>query len=165
MIDDLVFIVTLLTTIGCGLVAGVFFAFSTFVVQSLARLPANEGIAAMQAINVVVVNSIFIAVFLATGVACIGLIIGALLRWHAPSAMYVLLGGALYLIGSLVVTMVFNVPLNNALADLSASSDSASQWASYLANWMLWNHVRTGASAAAMVTLILALVRNARVAH
>ena len=38
--------------LGCGLVAGIFFAFSTFVMRALGRRPAGEGIAAMQAINI-----------------------------------------------------------------------------------------------------------------
>jgi uncharacterized membrane protein len=51
MLDGLLFVLTLFAALGCGLVAGVFFAFSTFVMKALARLPAEQGIAAMQAIN------------------------------------------------------------------------------------------------------------------
>jgi len=47
-VDRLLFIVTLLAALGCGLIAGVFFAFSTFVMKALARLPTSHGIAAMQ---------------------------------------------------------------------------------------------------------------------
>jgi uncharacterized membrane protein len=42
---------TLATALGCGLVAGVFFAFSSFVMPALKRLPPAQGIAAMQSIN------------------------------------------------------------------------------------------------------------------
>ncbi|MBV9385871.1 MAG: hypothetical protein JOZ78_05520 [Chroococcidiopsidaceae cyanobacterium CP_BM_ER_R8_30] len=42
------FILKLLAAIGCGLVAGVFFAFLTFVMNALARLQPKDGIAAMQ---------------------------------------------------------------------------------------------------------------------
>ena len=45
------YVATLATTLGCGLNAGVFFAFSTFVMPALKRLPAAQGIAAMQSIN------------------------------------------------------------------------------------------------------------------
>ena len=57
--NSLISILALITALGCGTIAGVFFAFSTFVMKALARLPANEGIAAMQSINVAAVNSWF----------------------------------------------------------------------------------------------------------
>ncbi len=45
--------------LGSALVGGVFFAFSSFVMKALARVPSPEGIAAMQSINVVVINPSF----------------------------------------------------------------------------------------------------------
>ena len=50
--DQWLFALTLFAALGCGLIAGVFFAFSTFVMKALARLPSGEGMAAMQSINV-----------------------------------------------------------------------------------------------------------------
>jgi uncharacterized membrane protein len=44
---DQFFALKLFTALGCGLVAGVFFAFSTFVMNALARLQPREGIAAI----------------------------------------------------------------------------------------------------------------------
>jgi len=49
--QNLIFILTLVSALGCGLIAGVFFAFSAFVMKALARLPPAQGIAAMQSIN------------------------------------------------------------------------------------------------------------------
>ena len=53
----------LLVCVGAGLVGGVFFAFSAFVMKALAELPAAQGIQAMQRINVVVLNPLFLGVF------------------------------------------------------------------------------------------------------
>jgi len=117
--DDLLFTLTLFAALGCGLIAGVFFAFSAFVMKALARLPTGEGIAAMQSINVAVINPLFLAAFLGTATTCVFVIISSLLRWHDPGAVYLLAGGALYLIGSLLVTVVFNVPKNEALASVA----------------------------------------------
>lgn len=47
----LAYAVTLIAALGCGLVAGVFFAFSSFVMPALKRLPPAQGISAMQSIN------------------------------------------------------------------------------------------------------------------
>jgi uncharacterized membrane protein len=54
--------------------------------------------------------------------------------------------------------MVFNVPLNDALAKVEPSSaEGASLWARYLTDWTMWNHVRTSAALAATTTFIIAL--------
>ena len=88
----------------------------------------------------------------------------ALLRWGEPGAIAMLAGGVLYVLGMFVVTMVFNVPLNNALAAVDpASPEAASLWARYLTDWTLWNHVRTVASTAACALFIAAIA--ARIAR
>lgn len=86
----------------------------------------------------------FLGVFLGTAVGCVILVVSALLTWQRPGAACVLVGSALYLLGTFLVTAVFNVPRNNALAALDpASAGSARFWAEYVAGWTLWNHVRT----------------------
>jgi uncharacterized membrane protein len=152
------FTLKLLAALGCGLIAGVFFAFSSFVIIALARLQPMQGIAAMQSINLTVINPSFMAVFLGTAAACLFIAVSSVFRWHQPDATYLLLGSLLYLIGTLGVTIVFNVPLNEALARVEpGSADGASLWASYLANWTVWNHVRTAAALAAAASLTIAL--------
>jgi uncharacterized membrane protein len=129
---------TLATALGCGLVAGVFFAFSSFVMASLKRLPSAQGIAAMQSINIV------------AGWALISM-------GGAPLAL-VLIGCALYLVGAIGVTIAFNVPLNNRLEKLhSRDAGAAGFWDQYLTRWTAWNHVRTVAALAAAATLTIAL--------
>jgi|SoiMetStandDraft_2_1073263.scaffolds.fasta_scaffold23798_3 uncharacterized membrane protein len=158
IIDGLFFTFTLLAALGCGVMAGLFFAFSVSVMKALARLPSAEGIAAMQSINVAIINPVFLAVFLGTAVACLLVMIAALLRWHNPGAVYLLIGGALYLVGTFFVTLVFNVPKNNALASVApANPESASLWADYLSKWTAWNHVRAAAALAAAASLTIAL--------
>jgi uncharacterized membrane protein len=157
-VDGVLFAVTLIAALGCGLIAGVFFAFSSFVMKALARLPPAEGIAAMQSINVVVLNPVFLGAFVGTAVACVLVIVSALLRWQTPGAAYLLVGGVLYLAGTFLVTMVCNVPKNDALAAVApADPHSASLWADYLATWTAWNHVRTGTALAAAAAITLAL--------
>ncbi len=96
--------------------------------------------------------------FLGTAAACILLAVSSLLRWHQPGAAYLLLGSLLYLVGTLLVTIVFNVPLNDALATVKPdSTDGANLWVSYLANWTVWNHVRTLAALAAAASFTIAL--------
>jgi uncharacterized membrane protein len=156
--NHLLFALKLFSALGCGLIAGVFFAFSTFVMSALARLQPAQGIAAMQSINITVINPLFMAAFLGTAAACILLAVSSLLRWHQPDAAYLLIGSLLYLVGTLGVTIVFNVPLNEALAKVEpGSTDGASLWSSYLANWTVWNHIRAAAALAAAASLTIAL--------
>ena len=97
--NSLTSILTLVTALGCGTIAGVFFAFSTFVMKALARLPADDGIAAMQSINVAVVNSWFLGAFLGTAAACLLVIVAAIGQWSDSSAIFQLLGAVAYLAG------------------------------------------------------------------
>jgi uncharacterized membrane protein len=147
---------TLLAALGCGLVAGVFFAFSTFVMKALARLPARDGIAAMQSINLTVLNPWFLGVFFGTGAACVLALICVGLRWDQPGAVYLLAGGMLSLVGTLLVTILCNVPRNEALARVEPAH-GARLWAAYLTSWTAWNHFRTAASLAAAAAFSLAL--------
>ena len=144
--------------------AGVFFAFSAFVMTALARLPPAQGIAAMQSINVVVINPVFGVAFFGTAAACVLLAVSSLLAWREPGAVYVLVGSLLYLLGTIVVTMVFNVPRNDALAAVDpASAEGARLWADYVTSWTAWNHVRAAAAlvASALLTIALCLRRAA----
>ena len=71
MIDHLLFVLTLSSALGCGLMAGFFFAFSACVMNALADLPPAQGIAAMQSINVAVLNRLFYAAFFGTAAGCV----------------------------------------------------------------------------------------------
>jgi uncharacterized membrane protein len=154
-------VLILLAVLGCALIAGVFFAFSTFVMKALARLPAREGIAAMQSINVVVLNPWFLGAFLGTAAVCVLAMILALARWYDANTVYFVVGTLLYLVGTLFVTIGFNVPRNEALAAIAPSDpDSASQWTRYVASWTAWNHVRTVAALAAAVAFGIVLARG-----
>lgn len=151
---------TIVSALGSGLVAGVFFAFSTFVMGALGRLAPGQGIAAMQSINVVVINPWFFAAFFGTAVGCLVLAVFGLFNWSQPGTLYLIAGSALYLLGSILVTIAFNVPLNGALAAVEPSSvDGANLWTRYLSVWTSWNHVRTAGSLAAAASFIMAALR------
>lgn len=146
------------SAIGCGVMSGVYFAFSTFIMASFARLAPDAGIAAMNAINLQIVRSPFMPLFLATTLVAVGLAGYALFHWSAPWGWAALAGGTLYVFGMFGVTMAFNVPLNDALAahPLSGGGD-AEIWARYLRDWTFWNHVRTLASLGASILFVVSL--------
>ncbi len=147
--------------IGSALVAGVFFAFSSFVIKALARLPTADGMAAMQSINVVVINRSFLGTFMGTAVLSL-LVAGlAVSGWDHPSAILQLSGAILYLVGTVLVTVSGNVPLNDELAGTSPTDPSAAAiWKHFLARRLMWNHVRTAAATVAALFFALGLMQH-----
>jgi uncharacterized membrane protein len=160
MVDMALGVVTLLCALGSALVAGIFFAFSTFIMQALGRIPPEQGVAAMQSINITVINPLFLGAFLGTGALCLLLAIGAYFRWDQTSAKIAIIASLVFLIGVIGVTMVFNVPLNDQLAAVQPGTTNASiLWTRYLQDWTFWNHVRTSAAlVAAMLFMAATLV-------
>lgn len=158
MIESILCYLTFVAALGAGLIAGVFFAFSNFVMRALGRLAAPHGIAAMQSIDIVVINPIFLGVFMGTAGLAVLLAVLACLSWTAPGSIYLLAAGVLYVVGTFGVTMARNVPLNNALAAVAPdSAEGATLWTRYLRDWVSWNHVRTVAALLSCGGYILAI--------
>ncbi len=102
---------------------------------------------------VVVLNPSFLGVFMGTAVVSLGAGGLALAGWGRPSAPFFLGGALFYLLGTFLVTVLGNVPLNDQLAAVSATDPTAPDvWERYVSRWTAWNHVRT---AAAMVAALL----------
>ena len=122
--------------------------------------PARSGITAMQSFNITAINPLFMLALFGTAVACLFIVIFALLHWHRSGTIYLSIGSLLYLVGAILVTMLGNVPLNNALAQVKPDSlEGANLWAKYLTDWTFWNHVRTLSALAASATFILSLTK------
>lgn len=144
LLPDLLQFAAIVTALGAALVSGIFFAFSTFVMQALADIPAPQGIAAMQQINITVLNRLFFSAFFGTAVFAGITLVGGLAGLETPRGVLLAAGSLLYLAGCILVTMLFNVPLNQALARVDPESDEGARvWRDYLSRWTIWNHVRT----------------------
>ncbi|MFE6487609.1 DUF1772 domain-containing protein [Streptomyces sp. NPDC057757] len=158
MIDGPYFVLTVLGVLGCGLVAGVFYGFSTFVLKALAELPAAQGVAAMKSINVVVLRPPFMIAFIGSALLCAVLAVVTFVLLPDEGTVELLLGSALYLFGCFGVTVAANVPRNEALAKLDPGSpEAAAYWPTYVREWMVWNHVRTAAAAVASILYVIGL--------
>jgi uncharacterized membrane protein len=145
--------------IGSGLIAGLFFAFSAFVMTALAGIPQAHGISAMRSINSTILGSLFIPLFYGTVVASLLLAGLALFRWEVPGSVATLSAAITYLLGMFLCTVIFNVPLNHELDSVDPeSAEAASVWSRYLKDWTLWNHVRTSASTVACGLFVAALL-------
>jgi uncharacterized membrane protein len=149
---------TIFAALGSGMIGGLLFAFSNFVMRALAQQPPESGIRSMQAINITITNPLFFLVFLGTALVSVVLAISALTRISSPGTLLLLIGCVIYIVGTFGVTMAFNVPLNDRLAVLEPSTTQAAEfWREYLSSWMLWNHVRTIATILTSLLLILSI--------
>ncbi|MFJ9737990.1 DUF1772 domain-containing protein [Streptomyces sp. NPDC101166] len=158
MIDEPYFVLTVLGVLGTGLMAGVFCAFSTFVMKGLAALPPAQGVAAMNAVNAAATTPAFMVVFLGTAVLCAMIAVVTFVLWPDEGAVLLLVGSALYLFGSFGVTVVANVPRNETLAGLEpGTAEAVAYWPAYVREWTVWNHARTVAAAGAALAYVLAL--------
>lgn len=147
------------TMLGVGVMAGVYFTFSAFAMRALDAIGLPAGMEAMQSINRVIVRSVFLPLFFTTSVAAAVLAVVALLDLSQPGASFLLAGGASYVLGMFVVTVVGNVPLNNALETAAAdSAEGEVMWRRYMKSWVAWNHVRTIACTLSMALHVAALV-------
>ncbi|MGH9116679.1 MAG: DUF1772 domain-containing protein [Acidimicrobiales bacterium] len=149
---------TIVAAVGSGVMAGVFFAFSTFVMKGLAALPDETGMAAMQSINVAAPSPRFMLPLFGVALLCLALGVVALFRLGESYSIYLLVGSALYLV-AIVLTGTYHVPRNNALASIDpVRPEAAAHWRRYFAEWTRWNHVRTVGPMAAAVVFTVALV-------
>ncbi len=139
------------------LMAGVYFAFSISVMKALAQRPEREGIAAMQAINSVILNAVFLSLFLGAALCSLAATVLASVHWEWPRSGLALGGGIAYILGSFVVTIACNVPMNDRLAALNPEDSLAAEyWGRYIRRWTAWNHLRCITSALGGVLMLFA---------
>ncbi|MGH6735202.1 MAG: DUF1772 domain-containing protein [Methyloceanibacter sp.] len=160
--EQIIFVVTMLTALGTALLAGNFFAFSAFLMKALSGLSAERGITAMQAITASIRSPLFLVVFFGTAALAAILSGVAVLEWSTrPGACYLLAGALLFLMGAFPITMMKNVPLNNELARAAPDTkEGRDMWAKFQSSWGMWNHIRTITSLAACAAFIMALVEG-----
>jgi uncharacterized membrane protein len=142
------------TALASGLVGGVLYAFSSFVMAGLRQLPTAQGMAAMQSINVTAVKPALMIPFIGTAISSIAVAITAIADWNVKTSVWLLAGTATYVFGTFAMTGLYHVPRNNRLAATTTDAPEAdSVWARYLEEWTRWNHYRTLAALAAAVLL------------
>lgn len=144
--------------VGAGLMAGLLFAFSNFVMRALAQMSAAQGMEAMQRINVEIINPLFLLLFLGMAAVSLVALAGAFTSGAAQARVWLVVGAGCYLVGVVGITAVFNVPLNNSIASLSAAS-AETAWPIYVATWLRWNHLRTALAAVASTSLVFSAFR------
>ncbi|NSL91236.1 DUF1772 domain-containing protein, partial [Chitinophaga sp. Mgbs1] len=134
------------TTVLTGLTAGLFFGFSVSVNPAFLRLTDVQYITAMQAINDVIVNPVFMIAFM--GPVFLLPVLGySYAKQRSEGRLPLIIAAIAYVIGTFGVTVACNVPLNDALAAFDVAAASPQQAAAarqQFANpWNSWHTIRT----------------------
>jgi uncharacterized membrane protein len=156
----LVLITLQIVVLAYALIAGVFLAFSDFIMRALMLTSGTGGAEAMQVINREVFRWVFMLLFIGLAPVSIGIAVyGVFWVGNGPGALFAL-AGILYLFGCFLVTVVFNVPMNEALAEMELSDPAThAYWLdSYVPRWTFWNSIRATASAIASVAMMSGLI-------
>jgi uncharacterized membrane protein len=153
MYTEIVTILLWAAALSSGLIAGVYFAFSGFIMRAFGNIDTTQSIAAMNSINTIILSSTFMPLFFGSTIISVLLMIAAFIHWGEAGTDLMLMAGAIYFVGMFLCTALFNVPLNNSLAKLEPDSANANKvWSRYLKTWTKWNHLRTVCS---LVTCVL----------
>ena len=135
------------------------FAFSTFIMAGLKRLPDTDGIRAMQSINKTVYTPWFMGPFFGTALLSAVSVVLGILNTQSTWSIAMIVAGLMFALGAFGVTAVGNVPMNTKLHGMNADDPAAAAyWQRYLVVWTRWNHVRVLAS----VGSVLLFVESAR---
>ena len=156
MPNSIIFTVIFFTCIGTGIMAGLFFSFSTFIMEALGKISSESGMNAMKSINRTILNPLFKVIFFGTALMTLFLLITTLFNSEWNGRTYIISGSLLYLVGIYLVTIIFNVPLNDRLDRTDSTNYSSQQmWKSYIKKWTIWNHIRTVTAVGTLACFVL----------
>jgi len=133
--------VLLAATVTAGLQAGAYYTWACGVMPGLARTDDHTFTSSMNHINVAIVNPVFMLSFLgapALAAAAVAATTGNARTWA--------IAGLVCALGTVAVTALGNVPLNDALAAGGSRAD-------FETAWVRWNVVRTVTSTGALACL------------
>lgn len=154
-------IVTSLAALFSAAAGGMMYVFSTFVMRGLDRTGPIDAITAMRGMNAEAnANPAFLLGYF--GATILALVVGvmAVVKLTQPGSWLVLVGAVFVILGA-VITMAFNVPLNNHLDTVNPDglsvADAAREWQAYFSTWTAWNHARTVTSFVGAVVLLAGL--------
>jgi len=154
-------ILTSVAALAAAAASGMMYVFSTFVMRGLDRTGPVEAITAMRGINVVANSSpaFLLAYF---GATILALVVGviAVIQIGQPGSVWILVG-AVFGILAAIITMAFNVPLNNHLDTVNpiglSVADATREWQAYFSTWTAWNHLRAVTSIIAASLILFGL--------
>lgn len=154
-------ILTALASLAAAAAGGMMCVFSTFVMRGLDRTGSLNAIIAMRGINTEAnANPAFLLAYFGATILALAVGVVAVIQLRQPGSVWILLGAVLAILAA-IITIAFNVPLNNHLDAVDpvglSAADAAREWQAYLSSWTAWNHARTVASFAGAALMLIGL--------
>lgn len=140
---------------------GFFYAWVCSTMWGLDGADPRIAISAMQATNGAVRNVVFAPAFFATGPVLVLAAILAVLAGHRAAAALLAASGLIVLGLATLLTMLVNLPMNEALALVEVPQDLAAAqaiWQDYSPRWQFWNQIRTVTSGIGFLVALAGLV-------
>ena len=154
-------ILTTIAALGSAAAGGMMYVFSTFVMDGLNRTDPVDAITAMRGINAAANSSpAFLLAYLGAAVLAVVAGVIAVTQLRQPGSWWVLAGAIVGVLAA-IITIAFNVPLNNHLDGVNpvglSAADAAREWQAFYTTWTAWNHVRTATAFIAAVLMLIGL--------
>ena len=154
-------VLTSLAALTSAAAGGMMYVFSTFVMRGLDRTGPIDAITAMRGINAEAnANPVFLLGYF--GATILALVVGAIavVQLNQPGSWWVLIGAIFGIVGAMI-TVIFNVPLNDRLDTVNpdglSMADAARDWQAYFSTWTAWNHARTVTSFVGATLMLVGL--------
>jgi uncharacterized membrane protein len=150
---------TIFTIVGVGVIAGIFFVFSAFIMQVLDDRPPTEAVTTMQAMNHRMENhGLFLTLFTATSLTAVVLAVYALVSMEGQARIWLIVGGVTYAVGGFLITAAYHIPRNEKMNEMDANAaDVGTRWSDYLSEWLPAHHIRTVLAIVALFSFAMAL--------
>jgi len=144
----------ILSAVSVGLMAGLFAAFSYAVMPGLRKISAEAFVSSMRGINRAILNPVFGIIF---GGGLV-LLAASLITFRSDNAVrsWIVVALLLYVL-TIIITIAFNVPLNNRLEKGQGSSQALRS--AFESRWVVWNILRAATSTGAFAAISIALLR------
>ena len=154
-------VLTSLAALTSAAAGGMMYVFSTFVMRGLDRTGPIDAITAMRGINAEAnSNPVFLLGYFSATILALVVGVIAVVQLDKAGSWWVLIGAIFGILGA-VITMVFNVPLNNHLDTVNpdglSTADAAREWQVYFSTWTGWNHARTVTSFVGAALMLVGL--------
>ena len=155
--DNWLLIATATGSIFYVLITGLFLTFSDFVMRSLAGAEPAGGVQVMQNINRDIFKSVTMVLLWGMVAVSAGMGVFAYFNLADSAGSLIKLGAASYVIGVLIISYLFNIPMNNRLEKMDFRGKAAqTYWPVYVPRWVFWNWFRALGSLIAGVCFLLA---------
>ena len=160
---DFLDISLIFSILSCSLVTGFIFTYAVVVLPGFSKLGDKEYIRVFQVTDGVIQNNqpLFMLTWIGSIISVLGAILASILSPELAKTWFVVLIGAVYLIGVQGITITIHLPMNNHIKDLNLdeldNQTLSKERLKLETKWNYFNNIRTGVGFFVSLSLLLIL--------